>query len=133
MKSIHLLSTTLKVNASFSLLSGIVLIAFHQYWLAVFEINFPFYAIGIGLLLFAWHVFRVANQKPISLKAAKQVIIMDVSWVVMSIIVLFAGDGISVTGQWLIGIVAAFVADFAIFQMIGIKNLSGAGNAMQGS
>ena len=123
MKNINLLSATLKTNALFSLISGVLLIVLHQYWQQVFEVEFPFYAIGIGILLFAWYVFKIARQDPIPIKEARSIILMDTLWVLMSVVVLFTNESISATGNWMIGIVAALVADFAIFQYLGIKNL----------
>ena len=130
MKSLNLLSTTLKINALFSLVSGVLLIALHQYWQQIFGISFPFHATGAGILLFAWYVFKIARQTPVVIKAAKSVIIMDLSWVLMSIVVLFVNESISAAGNWLIGITAILVADFAIFQYLGIKNLLKAGNSV---
>lgn len=123
MKSPNLLSRTLKLNALFSLVSGVLLIALHQYWQQLFGISFPFHATGAGILLFAWYVFKTARQTPIAIKAARYVIIMDLSWVLMSIVVLLTSKSISVAGNWLIGLTAILVADFAMFQYLGIKNL----------
>lgn len=130
MKNINLLSVTLKANALFSLISGVLLIVLNQYWQQVFGIEFPFYAIGIGILLFAWYVFKVARQDPIPFKEAKSIIVMDALWVLMSIVVLLTNESISATGNWLIGIIAALVADFAIFQYLGIKNLLKSANSI---
>ena len=74
MKSPNLLSITLKINALFSLVSGVLLIALHQYWQQIFGVSFPFHATGAGILLFAWYVFKIARQTPVVIKAARAVI-----------------------------------------------------------
>lgn len=121
MKKQQILPATLKINAGFSIFSGIILLAFNSFWSSFFAINFPFYIVGIVLIFFGVIVYRQATNFPLNLKEIKLIIGMDISWVISSIIVLLAVPQISNSGQWLIGIIAIFVADFALFQYIGLR------------
>jgi hypothetical protein len=117
------LARTLAANAGFSALTGLILIGGASplsrwlgipTWLAV--------AVGVGLLPFAVSVIRVARDpKP---EAARMVIFADIAWVIGAAVVLIGFPrSMSTAGLWSLGLVSVAVADFAVFQAIGLRRL----------
>lgn len=123
-QSNRLLSSALTANAVFSTLTGLASIFFSGALVQLFGVDVPFPVLGIGLLLFAGYVFYLSRSQPVPVARIREVVIADLLWVGGSIILLIAGLGISVVGKWIIGIVAVFVADFALFQYLGLRRLT---------
>lgn len=117
------LRNILLINAVTSGATGILLVAFAQYFSRLFQVNSAaaFAAVGIFLLCFAAFVISVAvkNANPAMVKA---IIALDVSWVVISLLVVtLAYTRISVIGNVLIIAVAGWVAVMAVLQTIGVR------------
>lgn len=122
-----LLRRSLQVNAVFSLLSGLVLVFASGVvgrWLGV-ELPWLYISLGVALLLFAVGLFLNAGRSEINLAQAKLASVLDVLWVLSSVVViLIPGTGLTVSGKWLIGVVADVVALFALFQWMGLRRVT---------
>ena len=121
-----LLRMTLKGNALFSVITGVVFIVFSQ-WLAGFTgIPSPlgFMVVGAGLLAYAILPYQIARQDAINLRHATLIMVADELWVVASIVVLVFGLlPLTAAGKWTVGITADMVAVFAILEYIGIRRI----------
>ncbi len=118
-----LLRSTLKVNAIFSLLSGLELLVFNRPisqflgWSNTWIIAL----IGLGLLAFAGVVWQVAKSPKSKSNSVKTIIAADISWVILSIILIALPTVLSFEGKWATGILADIVAVFAILQIFGLR------------
>jgi hypothetical protein len=120
----HLLRLALTCNASFSVLSGLLIIFADRrivHFLGLPQGN-SLLALGISLLAFAVFLLFSARRKVVSVAQAKIIVLMDILWVVGSYALLFVAP-FSLGGKWLVGIVAEFVLAFAIAQWFGIRNI----------
>jgi hypothetical protein len=122
----QLLRRALLANASFSMISGLVLV-FAQRWVARL-LGLPeatnLITLGIGLLVFAAILVLFARKKPLKRSDAWIAVILDLSWVVGSYPLLFVVP-FSVSGKWVVAIVAEVVMIFALVQWLGIRRISG--------
>jgi len=111
------LQKSLRINAIFSSVSGIVLIAFNQPIAKLFDTknNAVFWIVGIVLLLFASTIFyEVIKQRPL---AVLWIITQDFLWVVGSIFMVAINPfEISKTGNLTIGVIALIVLFMGINQ-----------------
>ena len=116
-----ILTRTLVLNAGFSGLSGALLVVGAS-WLAPW-LGIPLWltaGLGVGLVVFAIAVALVARRPRQSL--VRLVIAADSAWVVGAIAVILGfPNAMSSAGLWTLGIVTLAVADFATFQMIGLR------------
>lgn len=131
MKELSLLPLTLRINGITSVVTGLALLFFEGGFQQLMGIAFPFSWVGMGLLLFAIFVLAVARRKPVVPSLVWIVIALDVLWVVGSVEVLLMDAGITTIGNWMIGLVALVVADFALFQFIGLRNVLKATQRME--
>ncbi|MRG48924.1 hypothetical protein GFS24_27685 [Chitinophaga sp. SYP-B3965] len=118
------LSTTMQINAITSGTTGIGLITVAGPIAGLFGVTetWPFIAAGIFLVLFSIYVFAVSKGKPVNPGGVRLVILMDVLWVVASIIAILAlFSVISGIGSLAIGAVAVWVAGMALLQYAGLK------------
>ena len=132
MKGLSLLPLTLRINGITSVITGLALIFFESGFQQLLGVSFPFSLVGVSLLVFAIFVLSVARRKPVVPALVWVVIALDVLWVLGSVEVMLADTSITPLGHWMIGIVALVVADFAIFQFIGLRNILQATRNMQG-
>lgn len=122
------LSTTMQINAISSGATGIGLIVAAKPIAGLFGVTetWPFVAIGLFLVVFSIFVFAVSKGRPVNTANVRLVIILDVLWViasVMAIIILY--PMISGIGSLAIGAVAGWVAGMAYLQRAGLKVLAG--------
>lgn len=115
------LTRTLVLNAGFSGLSGAILLSAAPPlapWLGV-----PVWlarGLGIGLVVFAVAVALVARHPRQAL--VRQVIAVDAAWVAGALAVILGfPNAMTTAGLWALGIATLAVADFAVFQMIGLR------------
>lgn len=118
----NLLRRTLFVNAATSGMAGAALVVGFgplSDWLGI--PRWTSLVLGIGLILFAVQVLRVARS-PLRPQVV-QVIGADAVWVVgaAAVIVVFPAS-MSTVGLWALGGVTAVVALFAVLQTIGLRN-----------
>lgn len=121
-----LLRNTLRLNALFSLLSGAAFILAPGFIGPFIGLPYPaaFVIAGISLLPFAYGVYRVSGAKPITTNAARTIIVMDVSWVILSALFLWLmWSQLTVAGRWFVAIQADIVALFAVMQVVGVRRL----------
>jgi hypothetical protein len=120
----RLLRLALTCNASFSLISGLVICLADRR--VVHLLGLPdgnsLLSLGIGLVGFAVFLFFSARRKVVSVPQARFIVLMDIIWVVGSYALLFVVP-FSASGKWLVGIVAEFVLAFAIAQWLGIRKI----------
>jgi len=120
----QLLKMALLANASFSTISGLVLV-FAQRGV-VRRLGLPetinLIGLGISLLVFALILMIFARKKPIKLLDAWIAVILDAVWVIGSYPLLFMVS-FSTSGKWVVGIVAEVVMVFALMQWLGIRRI----------
>lgn len=79
-------------------------------------------ATGLGLIGYAIWLLFSARRPAVNLWMGRTAIALNVLWVAGSIILLLAVPELfNSLGHWLVGIVAAIVADFAIIQYLGLR------------
>lgn len=113
------LQLTLNGNASFSLISGLLLIIFPEQVSNIMGLENPliFSIIGIGLLLFVALILYTIKRKNTNYLLVKSIIIQDLIWVIASILLLlFDPFNISFSGKIIVSIVACIVFYFALLQ-----------------
>jgi hypothetical protein len=122
-----LLRRALQGNALFSTLCGVLLVTDSGPLDALVGLGSPTSLTILGTLtlfgaaLVAW----TATRPTIDRGSARAIVAMDVTWVVVSAILLLTGLlHLNGTGNWVIGGIAVVVADFALFQSYGISRLS---------
>jgi hypothetical protein len=120
----QLLRKALLANASFSTLSGLVLI-FAERWV-VRLLGLPetinLITLGISLLVFAAILVLFARKTPIKLLDAWIAVLLDAAWVIGSYPLLFVVR-FSSSGKWVVGIVAEVIMVFALLQWLGIRRI----------
>lgn len=115
------LTRTLVANAGFSGATGLAMVVAAgplSRWLGI-----PFWltlAVGAALIPFAIVVGGVARNPRAG--AVKFVIVADAAWVVgAAAIIIGFPQSMSSAGLWALGLVTLAVADFALFQLIGLR------------
>ncbi|MBI1880412.1 MAG: hypothetical protein HYR94_19715 [Chloroflexi bacterium] len=119
-----LLRRTLQTNGVFSGLSGIVLIAGATQLTSLLGLDTHLILIVVGVvcILYAASLFFNTTQKFVDPAFAWFAIIVDSTWVLGSLIILFTGwPALTSTGWWAVAIVADIVAVFAILQFVGLR------------
>jgi hypothetical protein len=119
-----LLRRTLQANAAFSALSGIVSITGAQPLSQLLGVNVSSLLIGMGIALLGYAAILLVNarRENIKLQEAWLAVILDATWVIGSVILIFAGT-LSTTGNWLVAAAADIVLLFAVLQFFGIRRL----------
>ncbi|TNE55764.1 MAG: hypothetical protein EP338_03030 [Bacteroidetes bacterium] len=122
------LQKSLGINALFSGLSGIVLIAFNRSIADLFDVSNTtvFWGIGAALLFFTLTlVYEVKRQKP---SGVLLIILQDFIWVVAStVLLIFQSVEISKIGSAVIGVVALLVLFMAINQTKALAQVDNQG------
>jgi len=123
-KESSLLRKALLGNTVFSTISGLLFV-FDAAPIAAF-LGLPsplaLRIIGVGLLAFAFFVYKIATAKLINLQAAMSIVVGDLLWVVSSVVLIFTSwVAFTTGGKWTIAIVADIVLAFAIIQYVGIQ------------
>jgi hypothetical protein len=121
----RLLRLALRANAGFSTVSGLVLAVAAPVlgpWLGIPPLGLA--VVGLGLLPFAWLLFRNAARTPINEAEARLAVGADVAWVLGSV-ALVAVDplGLTLAGRVAVVAIALCVADFALLQALGLGRL----------
>lgn len=122
----YLLRRALQWNAAFSIISGTIMLTMFSPLGQFMGVELPalYIVIGASLIVFSAGLMLNARREDISLTEAKISTLMDVVWVIGSIIVVFLpGTGLTLEGKWAIAIVADIVALFALLQYIGLRRL----------
>ena len=120
------LTNVLLTNALSTGISGMVLALLPDFFANLFKIDTPqlFIAFGIFFVIFSLFVLAAALKNPIQKNWVKIIIVLDISWVLGSLItapILFSS--ISTEGSIVMLIVAGWVALMAYLQIKTIQNL----------
>lgn len=122
-----LLRSAMRANAIFSGVSGVVALLFSSPLAALTGIQPPvvFMVLGVTLIGYALVLFWVTSRPELDMRAGWTAVMLDVVWVVGSLVLLL-GNLLALTtaGKWIIAILADVVLVFAIVQAIGIRRLS---------
>lgn len=117
------LKRTLAANAAFSGITGTLMVgaaAPLSEWLGI-----PAWlsaALGVGLVAFAGAVFHVSRHP--APRRVVSVIAADITWIVGAAFVIVGfPEALSTAGVWTLALVTLAVADFAVFQAIGLRQL----------
>jgi len=120
----RLLKKALTGNALFSVVSGVAILIGNR-WLVKF-LGLPekvsLTILGISLIGYAALLGLDARRPRIRISNAWIAVIMDVLWVVGSYGLIFAVP-FSVSGKWVLAIVAELVLAFAVLQWLGIRRI----------
>lgn len=126
----RLLRRTLTANAGFSLLSAVVMIVAAGPLARLLGPAVPTWlvaAIGLAIVPFAVGVWWAARRTVLRRAEVMVIFAMDLAWVAVSAVLLLAlPELLSVTGRWLVGLVALVVADFAVLEYLGMRRRGGA-------
>jgi hypothetical protein len=119
-----LLRCALKTNACFSLLSALIfLCAARPISTTIGGIHAnDLRNVSIGLLLYCVFLWKTSQREPITGLNAWPFVILDLGWVLGSAAAIVLAD-LTVTGKWVVGLVADFVLAFAVAQLFGILRL----------
>jgi hypothetical protein len=121
-----LLKKTLQANACFSMIFGLLLVAFPSFMAGLFG-AIPagiFMAIGLALLIFAADVFWISRQLPQAIARAQIIFWADIGWVALTPLVLWLfAASFSITGITIALEIAAIVAVFALLEWKGLQGL----------
>jgi hypothetical protein len=118
------LRRALLANASFSAISGLVLVSAQRSVVRLLGLpeTINLISLGISLLVFAAILVLFARKNPIKLLHAWIAVILDATWVIGSYPLLFVVP-FSTSGKWVVGIVAEVVMVFALMQWLGIRRI----------
>jgi hypothetical protein len=115
------LKTYLRINAIFSLLSGILMAHYSDELLKFFGIfnnKFVFDIIGLSLIVFTLFVWYVSTKQLQNVMLVKLISFLDILWVLGSlVIVVFQLFGLSSNGYILISVVAIWIGFLAYKQL----------------
>jgi hypothetical protein len=115
------LKLALRLNGTFSIVSGILSVFFAKELMEIFELPKPllFYVLGPGLILFGLSAILESN-KDNNRKNVLIITISDYAWVLGSIVLL--AIGLPENGAYIVEIVALCVLFFAIHQSVALKH-----------
>jgi hypothetical protein len=126
--STHFLRQSLRGNAVFSTLSGLIFMVASGA-IAEFLGGLPSILVAVvggQLLLFAGALLWLASRPEISTQMVIGVIVADILWVVGTIVVVYV-DLFTRDGATLAIVLASVVLLLAILQSIGVRRMSGSG------
>ena len=123
-----LLKKALTGNAVFSVVSGLAIL-FANRWLVKF-LGLPdkvsLAILGVSLIVYAAILWLNARRPTIKITDAWIAVIMDAVWVIGSYVLIFVVP-FSVSGKWVVALLAELVMAFAIVQWLGIRKIRKAG------
>ncbi len=132
----RLLRRTLWGNAIFSVISGVVLVAFAGPFAALateaplsvagLELAIVFELLGVGVVVFGALAGWAASRESLPRGWARTIFVADVTWVAGSALVLLLPASWSAIGIAGIVVVALVVADIAVLEYLGLRRLSAA-------
>lgn len=122
-----LLRRTLFGNVIFSLLSSLLLLlasAPVAAFLGVPQASGLFALLGVGILGFAAFVYWVQSRPALDTRFVWLIFVMDVLWVVASVVILVTNAfALSTEGRWAVLVIADIVAVFAVLEVIALRRL----------
>ena len=125
-ESNKLLRYALRGNAAFSAVSGVIAILAAAPIAAFMGLASPLILviIGVGLLPFAFLVYKVSTMTAVKPLFVKEILVMDLLWIVGSMVILLVGwPALTANGRWLVAVLADSVAVFALLEFVGLRRL----------
>ena len=119
-----LLRRAMQADALVSGVSGLLLALLPWSLGALIGFSRPLFllAVGLGLIAYALWLLFSARQPVVNLWAGRAAVVLNSLWVAGSIgLLLAAPELFNTLGLWLVGVVAAIVADFALIQYLGLR------------
>jgi hypothetical protein len=125
-----LLRGALQGNASFSVVSGALILAMNRTLVEFLGLpsSTSLTPLGIGLLGYGGWLLWNARREKIKIVDAWIAVILDIVWVVGSYVLLFAVR-FSIGGKWAVAVVAELVFLFALMQWLGLRRVGRRGQA----
>jgi hypothetical protein len=120
----NVLRRALQANGLFSAVNGVVLAVLPTQVSSFWGLDMPSLMnfLGAGLIGFAVALFWLAAEPRIRRSLALAVILLDVAWVVDSILLLVTDIvPLTIHGMWAIAIVSGMVASLAALQSYGLR------------
>lgn len=120
----QLLNTTLKINALFSMISGLDFVFFDSAIVRIIMDDklVSILPTGVMLIAFAVFVFLVSKMKTVNRYLVGAIIGMDILWVLGSFALVMSGNEIlTAIGRISVVTVAIVIAGFAFFQTKGLR------------
>jgi hypothetical protein len=118
-----LLRRTLRANAIFSGGSGLFLLLAAQP-VAGF-LGWPeapaLRILGLVLMLYGVELAFISRLAPIDRRLAWAAVVLDVLWVLGSVLLLLSNQPFTAAGKWAVVLVADVVALFAVLQYVGVR------------
>ena len=134
LRSKNLLRGAPIANAALSLTSGLLLVVASETvagWLGPAVPANLMLGLGVLFLIFGADVAIVARREEPKLAQAGIITALDAIWVVGCLVLLaFFSRHLSTLGFWLVAIQALIVADFALFQLLGIRQRTRSSDAL---
>jgi hypothetical protein len=129
--SSSLLRNTLRADAVVCAVTGVDLLAFSGFISELLGLRQAgsLLVVGAGLLAYAAYLFAASRREPLSLTEAWAFAVADLAWVAGSAALIAFGP-LSVTGNWIVGAVAAVVLSLAELKMLGIRRIRGASSRL---
>ncbi len=122
-----MLRRTLRGNSVFSIVSGLAFTfgaAPIASLMGIPDASLIIAIMGIVVLAFAAFLWAMTTKPVLDRQLAVAVFIMDVVWVITSLIILVTNAfSLSTEGRWAILIVADIVAVFAVLEFVGLRRL----------
>jgi hypothetical protein len=125
--ALGMMRSALRANGIFSSISGTLLIVLAEPVSILIGIqpSVVLVIIGLAVLAFAGLLLWATSRPEIDRRLTVTTVILDTAWVVASVTILLSGQPpLTTAGKWLIAILAIIVADFAVWQSIGLKRQS---------
>jgi hypothetical protein len=127
------LETTLKLDSCACVLSGIILLLVSEpiaqlltsHAFVMFGLALPqqLEILGIGIFLVGIGVYAVASSRPFNAIAVWAIILIEVDWIITSVVLLFSFDSVlTLAGKGLIAGSAIAVLAFMILEIYGLKH-----------
>lgn len=126
-RSDSLVRASLFANAVFSMVSGVIAIAFASR-LGEFMGLSPVVltVVGVGVAGFGLANLWSARRETVDLRLARLTVILDIGWVVTgAILIVGFPELMSPGGRWLLAAVSAVVGVFAVLQGLGVRRAGG--------
>jgi hypothetical protein len=121
-----LLKNAILGNATFTFISGLVLAIASNPIAEIMGVEdyTVLFVTGLILIPYAFFLYRVATQEPISSQFAITAILLDIAWVIGSILLLVSElVPLTTVGKWGVAIIADIVALFAVVQYLGLRRV----------
>ncbi len=121
-----LLRYTLRGNAAFSAVSGVIAILAAAPIAAFMGLASPLIllVIGVGLLPFAFLVYKVSTMTAVKPLFAKEILALDLLWIAGSLAILLVDwPPLTTNGRRLVAVLADIVAVFALLEFVGLRRL----------